>query len=297
MPFGVTLPDDLGQKTVETPEPKVETTQDPKVSTAEATSPETTEEKLEALFDLDKVKRFRFEGRDWTPKEFREEYKNRGLRQEDYTKKTQEVAESRKYATNFHHDLSKVVENPELLEEFKRIYPQEYHDVAEAILERLSTTQSKGQSNTTTESNPYDERFTKQDKYIKQLESRLARWEGKLEQNERKEIGHWLDNQYATLAKKYPDAVQEIVSARAEMAAAKGVEITEEVLDKLFKQVDTEMRTHFESKYKEKVQKQLEVGAKSKDIGAGGGIPGQAPKGAKNLREARDQMLSDFGAS
>ena len=47
---------------------------------------------------------------------------------EDYTRKTQEIAQERRYFANLDADLEKVRNNPSLAEEFKRIYPEQYHN-------------------------------------------------------------------------------------------------------------------------------------------------------------------------
>jgi GTP-dependent phosphoenolpyruvate carboxykinase len=63
------------------------------------------------LTDLDSVDRFRFAGREWT----RDELQKSILMQNDYTRKTQEISETRKYYEHLQSDLPKVLRDPSRL--------------------------------------------------------------------------------------------------------------------------------------------------------------------------------------
>ena len=59
--------------------------------TQESNSEASKSESAQAILELDKVKEFLFEGQKFTPQEL----KNAWLRQQDYTRKTQELARER----------------------------------------------------------------------------------------------------------------------------------------------------------------------------------------------------------
>jgi hypothetical protein len=89
-----------------------------------------TKEEVKEIMELEKLERFKFDGQEFTPKDL----KNAILMRKDYTQKTQEIAEARKYADNFDVDLEKVIQNPDMLKVFKEVYPASYVEKAERIL-------------------------------------------------------------------------------------------------------------------------------------------------------------------
>lgn len=278
MPFGVELPDDLGKETTEAPE-ATETNTDLTLEAGakKADLPKTTPE----LADLDKLESFRFNGRDWTPKELKSAY----MAQQDYTKKTTELAETRKYVDNFPSDLKTVLQDPTRLEEFKRVYPKDFVLAAERALQNLRSNPNAPQ----TTPKPDDELS----KTVAEIKSDLSEWKQAQHKAEVQKIQSWLDNTYESLSKTYPYANHDAVSARAEVMSNQGNKITKEVLEKLFKQNDGEIKTRFEELYKEKVNKQLSTASKGKETGSGGGVPAQAPRGFKTIKEATKAFLED----
>ncbi len=286
MPFGVELPENLGQETKS--EESVETREvsgqqdatiigdDAKKVSTESAKPELT------LTDLDKLERFRFEGRELTPKEL----KSAMLRHEDYTRKTQELSQSRKYADNFAVDLKRVQEDPNLLEQFKRVYPREYFEVAQKLLASVAP-QVPGQANP----NQLPPEFTKK---LEGLEGRLSEWENSQKNAEIEQLQSWLNNQFESLGKKYPHAIEDSVTMQADYLSKNGTKITESVLDKLFKASHEKMKERTDKLYLSQANKQLGANKKSKDVGSGGGIPSSAPKGAKTLKDATKMFLEDI---
>lgn len=290
MPFGVDLPDNLGETTTAAPESAPNSGADIVGDAApKDLDISRTAEKSEApkdYLDLDKLERFRFAGREWSPKELR----NAHLRHEDYTRKTQETAEARKYADNFAHDIRAVIENPHRISEFRQVYPKSYVEAAQRILERMQGSgQTPQHSDPAKPNDPMMQKLSSLEEKFSALEA--EKFKGEVEQTEA-----WLNSQFETLTKKYPYANSEVVTARAEVASRQGTEITKEVLDKLFKASDNEIKAQWEKRYKEKVQEQIKAGSKAKDTGTGGGIPGGAPKGFKTIKEATNQFIQDFTA-
>jgi hypothetical protein len=82
-----------------------------------------TPEAAPELVDLDTMDKFKFGGREWTPKELEAAY----MRQQDYSRKTQEIAQERKYYDNLPYDLDMVKNNPALVNQFKQVYPAKFH--------------------------------------------------------------------------------------------------------------------------------------------------------------------------
>jgi hypothetical protein len=286
MAFGVELPDNLGSGAPAegnageaTTSPAGNAPSGDK-SSNEGTRPETA--KGNEPLDLDKLERFRFAGREWKPKDLHNAY----LMREDYTRKTQELSEARKYADNFAADLRTVTKEPGRFEEFKRLYPTEYVELAQKYLDAGKLPGPQG----TVQPTP------SQDPKVAELYDKVAKWEQAQQENEVRQIQSWLDNQFSTLTKKYPFANSELVNARAEVAARQGTKITEEVLDKLFKACDQEIKTKWEEHYKGKVNQQLETGKKARDMGPGGGTPSAAPRTPKTIKEATRMALEDLGA-
>lgn len=294
MAFGVELPENIGS----TPS---EPTGGTEISTgapagekfsSEAPKTETTETKGQpTVADLDKLERFRFAGREWSPKELKNAY----LMQSDYTRKMQEVAETRKYTDNFASDLQTVLKDRHRLEEMRRIYPKEYMDVAERIL------QEKGGQPAPTQPTQTDS--VKSHPEFQQLRSELDQWKAEKEQAQVASNQSWLDTQFDKLAKKYPFADPEVITARAEIAITRhGQKLAadgngEQLLDRLFKKNDEEIKAKWAEHYKGKVNQQIDVGKRGKDVGAGGGVPGSAPKGFKTIKEATNAFLSDIAAN
>ncbi len=287
MPFGVELPENLG-----TPAPAAPTdapaapegspagaSPSGETSSNESKSPQTIQE----ILDLDKVDRFRFAGREWKNKDFQSAY----LMREDYSKKTTELAEARKYVDNFAADLRVVQQDPSRMEEFKRLYPHEYVALAQQYLEN-------GKSPATPTGNTQPTPPT--DPKVAEMHEKFSKWEQSTKEAELKSIQSWLDNQYATLSKKYPFANSEIVDSRAEVAARKGTQITEQVLDKLFKANNQEIEAKWAEHYKGKVNKQIDVGKQARDMGPGGGTPSAAPVRPRTIKEATEQALQDISS-
>lgn len=282
MAFGVELPENLGTPNA---------AQDAGTAAPEAAeiSPEgrSTQAPNEPL-DLDKHDTFRFKGRDWTRDEFEKGY----LRHQDYTQKTQALSERTKYVDNFAADLGTVAANPSRMADFERMYPREFVQHAKTILARL-----KGQPPQTT-ANPNESKSLKDDPDFQSMNERLSAWEKSQQVAEVQKIQSWLDNQYESLGKKYPFAHQEIVNARAEIFARQngGDKVTGKVLEDFFRSNNDEMKKRSDELYKNKITKQLNAGREARDVGTGGDIAGGAPRTAKTLKQAKEQMLADLSA-
>ncbi len=297
-PFGVELPDNFGSSTAESSPVTESAPQGNESFQRNDNNTETTGKPVDGVLDLDKLDRFRFQGKEWTAKDLRSAY----MMKQDYTRKTQEVSETRKYADNFDADLSSILENPQLLDEMRKVYPASYVAVAEKVLARAQAQGSSPSSNsqgTTTQTNPEFEKFRKEfedfkSKEFSGLKNTISGYEREKHQAEIAKAEAWLDKTYANLGKKYPNAMEEVVTARAAYLREQGNNITEQVIERLFKDVDKMMSEKFNSRAQKRVSGQLDANLRGKDTGAGGGIPGSPAVKPANMKEAKEAALKYF---
>lgn len=249
------------------------------------------------LTDIDKLERFRFEGKEWEPKALKASL----LRNEDYTQKTQALSQERKqfeqsqkefdwYRNNFEKDLPKVLENPALLEELQKHYPEHFVKLAQAALSRFPQTGTPQPTNDL-------------EKQVKEL----LNWRGEIQTEIQKandlKADAMLDTWYSELSKKYGEADSEVVTNRAYLIAEKlqgqkpPQEFTREHLERIFKADHESREKRYSEKYRTKVEEQKRTGSKGKDTGGGGGIPGSAPANQpKTIKEATHQALARLDA-
>lgn len=238
------------------------------------------------LIDLDKAKKFRLGGKVFTLEDLKKERMMRA----DYTKKTQALAEERKaeqkYWDNLDADLDAARKNPSLVAKFKEIYPEKFH----RFVSQLSSAQSQMEKPLEQESMAQQ---AKSDPRIDEVYNWFT--------NQRKaEAERSVDNLFDKLGKKYPSAdelkILSVVQAYHERAKSdpnKYRAPSEADVEKLFR----EDHDRFESRVKTNMGKLLEgqrkVNGASKMPGAGGGIPGAAPKSARTIKEASVLAMSD----
>lgn len=233
-------------------------------------APKTQEE----IAELEKLARVKFDGREWTP----EQLKKSIMMHSDYTKKTQEIAQDRKFFDNLPHDLAKVRTNPQLVHEFKKVYPEKFHN----YLDMLGVNEE-----------PKQEKPVDLTGIPKELIERLHRVESYVKEKEVAVAEASLDKTISTLAQKYPSANEDVVLAKAQAYLDRGDELTEEAWDKLFKENHDKMEAFFETKYKDRLTKTKQAAKQAKDTRSGGGIVGEAPK-KMSIKEATEQAIRDL---
>lgn len=236
----------------------------------EASLPKTESEVAVAIAELDKMDKFKLDGQEWTLKDLKAAI----MRQKDYTQKTQTLAQERKaleedkrFRENLAYDLRAMEKNPALAQEFLKVYPESYHKLAEDYLKQ--NTQSPEAQTTPVQTPQVD--F--------QLLSRLDRMEKIHQAQEIAKNEQVIEQTMTELSSKYPNAAdfKELVLARAFESHNKGTQLSKEVWEDIFKQVDSEVEAKLKGKYGTLVKKQTEANAKSSDVGAGGGSAGRAP--------------------
>jgi hypothetical protein len=304
MPFGVELPAHLQEgNSGTTPDSSGAPSGAPSDSAPSGAQPVSSEGapssqapgKADTLPDLDKLERFRFEGREWKKEELRRAY----LRNEDYTRKTQELAETRKYADNFAHDLRVVVSDPSRLEDMRRIYPREFVERAEEILKLRGGLDSKKPSEPQPANDPVKAELEAIRREREADRRDIEAWKETQRQSQIEHLQAWVNQQHETLSKKYEWAatVPQLVEMRAEVAANQGVKITAEVMEKIYKAVDGEIRAKWDEKYKGKVTRQTTVNREAKDVGPGGGAPIEGPKKFSTIKDATADWLKRLNAN
>lgn len=251
-------------------------------SKGETDQPDAAPQK-EELMDLGSVKRFRFEGREWTPKELRSAY----MAHADYTRKTQALAEEKKFISNYRYDLEQVKKDPRLAEAFKKVYPEDYHYLLEPILRQAQQPTRQTQEAQTRVSPEWEER-------ISRIENDVSSQKQELHERQVNAINAELDSKFQKLAEKYPMADEEAVVARAQALHDRGEKLTDQVWDSLWRSHHEKMSGYVNKLQSERFKEQKAANIKGKDMGSGGGIPGQAPRIPKTIKEARDLMLKDL---
>lgn len=243
-------------------------------------APQSEADRIQALIELDKVEKFKLEGKEYTLKELQAER----MRHKDYTQKTQALAKEREqwqsYRDNYKVDLAKVRKDPRLASEFVRVYPEEYHDL---VAEYLKAPQTNNQEQSQYQGPQVDMQLLSDVQMLKKSfhEQEVAKQE--------QAIAATVDK----FSKQYPDAAnfKELVLGRAYEANMGGAKLNDEAWENIFKQVDTEVKDLLKSKYGELVKKQTEANVKAKDAKGGGGTVGKSPKKFSSFRELNEHAF------
>lgn len=243
---------------------------------------------LEDIVDLGKLPKFKWNGKTLTAKELQA----MAMMQSDYTKKTQEISQSKKYYENLYYDLENVKKDPKLASEFKRVYPKSFHSYLDHALSSVpqpaEDTNAAQQQKAVEEKKvePVDPRLDEMYNFYK--EQRLASSQEKV------------DALFDRLTSKYPDADEAKIISRVQTLIDlskrepdKYQRPDDAAIEKLFKQE----HEGFQSKVKEQVSRMLDEQRKANARGrgplAGGATPGQAPKMPKTIKEATELALAD----
>lgn len=247
--------------------------------------------------ELEKLEKVKYNGKVLSGKELARELKEGSLRLSDYTKKTQAIAEERKYYDNLAVDLKKLKANPALAEQFKSVYPEKYHwvlDILEAKGEQAAQAavkQEQGQQESKQSSEPSwkeDPEFKETLDFIRAQKLETA-------------TTH-VNTVFDKMLTKYPHADDSWVAGAvaAEREAFKkanpGVQVPnldEKSVEALFKKSQEEFEKKAQAWSAQRFQAQKNVSEKVKGPGSGGGVPGAAPKVARNIKEATEFALQD----
>lgn len=232
----------------------------------------------EQVLDLDQVPKFRMDGREWTPKDFKGAY----MMQADYSRKTQALAEERKYYDNLSVDLEHVKKNPVLAAQFRAMYPEKFHGYLKYI---TSTAPSENTGN---------DGQKKLGNVSPEFEERFSRVENAFKEQKQQAIEAEIDSRFKVLQEKYPMADEPAIISKALAAMDQGHKPSEKLFEELFKADHERHNKRYEQVYSQKVKAQKQANLKAKDAAPGGGTPGQAPKTPRTIKEATAFALQEL---
>jgi hypothetical protein len=251
-----------------------------------------TPAEAQAIADLSKFKEVTINGQKMSIEDLQKSI----MRQNDYTRKTQELAKQRqeveKYESNIWADLEKVKRDPRLATEFKRLYPAKYHTALRFVQQGGDPQQAQAaQQGLPPE---LEERFNRYDQFINETTQEKV-------QAEQQALEANLQSFETNLLKKYPKADPIAAYTFAENAKARfeqenGRPMTAKDLNEKF------MEPHFKASHDHQVklfnqwQKEMAKQAQNtnrvaSDTGRGGGTPGGAPSKMR-LKDVADHILS-----
>jgi len=249
------------------------------------------EKVAQAILELDKQREFSFRGQKYTP----DALEKAMLRQKDYTQKTTQLAEERKaleqerkFYDNLNADLKFVRSNPsqQVIQAFIKTYPEKFHGALKEVLEELRGQPSQGQ--------PQQQQQT-QNHFDIDLMSRITKIESTFQEQEVRANTDHINGMVESLGKKYPDAIPELVIGRMfEAYNQTGQKPSDQQWEDTFKSVDAQIKQMVAAKYGEKQKQQQEANRKARDVDAGGGTPGRAPKKFGSLKEVTEFAVGDI---
>lgn len=259
---------------------------------------ENNEPQQKSVFDIDGADKIVFRGKEYTPEEFDKAM----LMQSDYTKKTQALADEKKsvakyktYVDNLHIDLENVRSNPELIDQFKSIYPEEFHKFVDNL-------------NTDLDSDLDDTNQFQENQLIKSLKNQVEALEKKLNgyddkfQNEKLDaVNAQIDSIFDRNLSKYELADEDAVLVKAQRMVLENREnpnfhMTEAAWEKLFRDDHNLREKKYSEAYKKRINEQASLGKKSMDGGPSGTAVG-SPRKKMSFAEATEMMIQDLGGS
>lgn len=240
---------------------------------------------INAVTELEKLEKFRFDGQEYTPKALKEAI----LRMKDYTQKTQEHSrtvesfkQEQKFYDNLWADLEMVRKDPNLATEFIKLYPEKFHS---ALKQVLTETNGQGSSSQTAKGPQIDV----------ELHGRLAKLEKFHQEQEIAKNTTEINSLIDKYSKQFPKAIPKIAIADVFEAYNSGVTPTAETWEQAFKASEEYRKELVKQDYGELQKKQTVANAKARDVDSGGGTPGRAPKKFGSLKEVTEYAAETLG--
>lgn len=264
----------------------------PQENSQEQNSASQTANAPSAVTDLEKLGKFTFKGKEYTASEL----DGAMMRQQDYTQKTQSLAQERRYADNLRYDLEAVSQNPSMAEQFKQIYPEKYHPYLDMV---MSKAQSQNQMQY--QQNPQavqQQAEWKKDPDLLKMKSEFNEWKSFQNQEQQKQAEKTIDTILETMATKLKvtpamrGVAEEIVISRANLAINQGVPLTQETWEKIYSSAHEALTGLAKDYNKSLISKQQAAGLTARDTAGGGSTPGQAPK-RMSFKEATDAAIKE----
>ena len=248
------------------------------------------------ISDLEKLEKVKYNGKVISGKELARELKEGSLRLSDYTKKTQAIAEERKYYDNLSIDLPKLRANPALADQFRSVYPEKFHWV-------LDTLEAKGVK--VAEEAINKDLRQQEDKQDWKNDPELQETIEFIREQKLESAKTQVNSVFDKLQSKYPDAddgwVAGALSAQREALreANPGMKmpgLDEKAVEKLFKQSHDSFESRAQAWSARRIGAQKQANESGKGPGAGGAIPGQKPRVARSISEATEFALQDLNS-
>lgn len=251
----------------------------------------TTETPREPL-DLAKAGEFTFEGQKMTYEDLKKAY----LRHQDYTQKTQALSQERKtyeefskekkFYDNLKFDLQTVRKNPTLASEFKKQYPEKFHQYLSSVLDEEPKAKQELPQEIIDKLQAHDEA--------------LKSFNEERERVQQEQIVGQLDTWEKGFLKKYPSADPVHVYSALSNYTAKMREsnpefnfkdLNERAVESIYKSVHDHFEKQYSSWQNMKLKQIRDANKNGSDIPPGGGTPTEAPKKMK-LKDVADHILS-----
>lgn len=259
----------------------------------------------DAIAELERIERFKFQGKEYTPKELGTLLQREQEQTKAFTQKMQALAEERKqwessrsanqkFDDALAYDLEKVRQNPQLAQEFIRTYPESYHRHLRAVLGSTSPSQSstQGQPHVPVELMSQVEQLRS---YVHAQE--VAKAEGEIERDLTKALSQF---KYASRKEVLADVFEFHNSLPADSTTGRKPSVPYEIWTKAAEASHNDRVEWGKTYQKDLQQQQKQANAKARDVGAGGGTPGQAPQKfdpKKGWGSLHKEVLSNFTKS
>lgn len=256
-----------------------------------------TQEVKDAITELERIEKFKFQGKEYTPKELGTLLKRSEEAQKDYTRKTQALAEERRsyeeqkrFDDNYRIDLDKVRKDPALASEFLNVYPEKYHKY---LKEALS-------SNSQVESREQQPQQPSAPQIPFEILNDLHFLKSKFQKQEEERASLQIDRDLNNAVKEYDFADREQVMNRVSIWHKEQMDkdpsngfipVPEKVWKEFAEMSHNHEKAKYEARYNQQVTQQKEANKKAQDVGPGGATPANAPRrfdpkqGFKGLRK------------
>lgn len=252
----------------------------------EASAPtghESGQAREDAIAELERIERFKFQGKEYTPKELGALLAKEKEQERAFTQKMQSLAEERrqwessrtanqKYDDALAFDLEKVRQNPQLAQEFIRTYPESYHRHLKAVLTSNSQGQSQQQG---TPQIPLELMSEVQQLRTYVQGQEVAKAEVEIERDLTKALSQY---KYASRKEVLADIFEFHNSLPADPVTGRKPPVPFEMWTRAAEASHNDRVEWGKTYQKDLQQQQKQANSKARDVGSGGGTPGQAPK-------------------
>jgi hypothetical protein len=247
---------------------------------------------VQDMVDLSKYSRVKLGEKEWS----RDELEKGVMFQSDYTKKTQEIAQERRYVDNLQADLSAVAKNPALAGEFRSIYPEKFHKLLD-IVTRETNSQARTQGNQSQNSSNQNV-VQKTDPRLEKMFSTVESLQKERHEERVSQKATEIDSAFAKFSSKFPlstpNGDETFVLSRAQAVLDSGETLNDAKWEKIFKDSHLHFEKAYQGFYKTKINNQKAAHIRGKDVASGGGTPGGAPNLPKTIKEATRVAMQDL---